>query len=326
MKKALLPLAIIAALPLTALADGPIDGKVYGKVLVTVDNIENDKGDIDQSEVNSRASRLGFAGQTKLNDDLSVIYTAEYEISVDGDSQEFKQRNIYGGLMGSWGTLVAGKMDTPTKVAQNKIDQFNDLPGDFASTFDGENRLGNMIAYTTPNMSGFAATIAMIAAEGNIVDGGTTANDGFDSISAAVSYTAGDLYLAVSTDQDVASKLHKNNYVDLTRFVVQYTIADLQLGAMYEQSEDNATGNVIDEDGFFVSAGYKIDAVTLKAQFGSTENDADNTEQETWSVGADYKLGGNTKLLSYYTVNTDTNSASVDSEEKVLGVGLEHKF
>lgn len=327
MKKALLPLAIAAALPMTALADGPIDGNVYGKVLVTVDSYEqtydaNPSADVDEMEVNSHASRIGFAGKTELSPGLYAIYTLEFEVDVDeGDvkGQTFGQRNIYGGLMGDWGTLVAGKMDTPTKVAQNKIDLFNDLFGDLKNAFEGENRESNVVSYSTPDMSGFGASIAFVASESDDVDGDGQDDDGFDGYSASVSYTAGGAYVALAADQDVDGQ-------ELVRLVGQYNIGNLQLGAMYQQNEDNVDGDSIDEDGYFVSAAYKIDKITLKAQYGETENDANDKEEETWSIGADYKLGSNTKLLSYYTVNTDTDAADDETEESVFGVGLEHKF
>jgi hypothetical protein len=46
---------------------------------------------------------------------------------------------------------------------------FNDLEGDLKNTFEGENRLSNIIAYTTPPNNGFSATIAMIPAEAKIL-------------------------------------------------------------------------------------------------------------------------------------------------------------
>jgi len=322
MKKVLLSAAVASTLSLApyGFADGPIDGTIYGKVNVSVVNADN--GSTDQWNLNSNASRLGVKGKTEIADGLYAVYKAEFEVCVDdGDckGQTFAQRNIMGGIRGSFGTLWAGKHDTPTKLAQNKIDLFNDLEGDIKNTFEGENRASNMIAYTSPEMNGFATTLAMIPAEGSDVDGDGQNDTGLtDGMSYSVSYTKDNFYIAVAGDQDVDSQ-------DLMRIVAQYKMDALQLGVMYQQNEDNLGSK--DESGVFVSAAYKLDKkTTLKAQYGSIEDDVDGDEEETLSLGADYKLAKGTKLYVFYTDNTDSSIGNSDKEDTAFGLGMEHKF
>ena len=322
MKKVLLSAAVASTLSLApyGFADGPIDGTIYGKVNVSVVNADN--GSTDQWKLNSNASRLGVKGKTEIADGLYAVYKAEFEVCVDdGDckGQTFAQRNIMGGIRGSFGTLWAGKHDTPTKLAQNKIDLFNDLEGDIKNTFEGENRVSNMIAYTSPEMNGFATTLAMIPAEGSDVDGDGQNDTGLtDGMSYSVSYTKDNFYIAVAGDQDVDSQ-------DLMRIVAQYKMDALQLGVMYQQNEDNLGSK--DESGVFVSAAYKLDKkTTLKAQYGSIEDDVDGDEEETLSLGADYKLAKGTKLYVFYTDNTDSSIGNSDKEDTAFGLGKEHKF
>ena len=322
MKKVLLSAAVASTLSLApyGFADGPIDGTIYGKVNVSVVNADN--GSTDQWKLNSNASCLGVKGKTEIADGLYAVYKAEFEVCVDdGDckGQTFAQRNIMGGIRGSFGTLWAGKHDTPTKLAQNKIDLFNDLEGDIKNTFEGENRVSNMIAYTSPEMNGFATTLAMIPAEGSDVDGDGQNDTGLtDGMSYSVSYTKDNFYIAVAGDQDVDSQ-------DLMRIVAQYKMDALQLGVMYQQNEDNLGSK--DESGVFVSAAYKLDKkTTLKAQYGSIEDDVDGDEEETLSLGADYKLAKGTKLYVFYTDNTDSSIGNSDKEDTAFGLGMEHKF
>ena len=322
MKKVLLSAAVASTLSLApyGFADGPIDGTIYGKVNVSVVNADN--GSTDQWKLNSNASRLGVKGKTEIADGLYAVYKAEFEVCVDdGDckGQTFAQRNIMGGIRGSFGTLWAGKHDTPTKLAQNKIDLYNDLEGDIKNTFEGENRVSNMIAYTSPEMNGFATTLAMIPAEGSDVDGDGQNDTGLtDGMSYSVSYTKDNFYIAVAGDQDVDSQ-------DLMRIVAQYKMDALQLGVMYQQNEDNLGSK--DESGVFVSAAYKLDKkTTLKAQYGSIEDDVDGDEEETLSLGADYKLAKGTKLYVFYTDNTDSSIGNSDKEDTAFGLGMEHKF
>ena len=122
-----------------AQAEGPIDGKVYGKVNLTLQS--SDEGtDSRVTELVSNASRLGFKGETSLNDDLSVIYQLEYEANFDdGDKggRTITQRDSFAGLKGGFGTVKAGIFNTPTKSAQNKVDLFSDYVGDIKNVFSG---------------------------------------------------------------------------------------------------------------------------------------------------------------------------------------------
>ncbi|MGB2313780.1 MAG: porin [Porticoccaceae bacterium] len=321
MNKVLLSSAIASTLCFASqgFAAGPIDGTVYGKVNASM--VSADDGASDQWKLNSNASRVGVKGKTKISDGLYAIYKAEFEMCIDdGDckGQTFSQRNIMAGLKGDFGTIWAGKHDSPTKLAQNKIDLFNDLEGDIKNTFEGENRVSNIVAYTTPKRNGFSATLAMIPAEGADFDQDGQDDTGLtDGISYSVSYAKDNLYLAVAGDQDVDKQ-------DLLRLVAQYKMDALKLGFMYQQNEDNL--NSKDESGYFISAAYKIDKTTLKAQYGLIEDDIDGDEEQTLSLGADYKMAKNTKLYVFYTDNTDSEVGSADDEDTSFGVGMEHKF
>jgi len=315
MKNLLLSTTVASLLALSpaAFAKGPIDGKVYGKVNVSVVNTDTNSGDM--WELNSNASRIGFKGATEISDSLEVFYKAEFEVCVDdGDckGQTFSQRNIMGGIRGSFGSVLAGKHDSPTKLAQKKIDLFNDLEGDIKNTFEGENRLSNIVAYSTPKVSGLQATLAMIPGEDTATDNGLA-----DGISYSLNYSANDLYIAIAGDQDIDSQ-------DLLRIVSQYKMDALKLGFMYQQNEKN--DGSLDESGYFISAAYKVDQLTYKAQFGTVENDITGDEEQTFSLGADYKLGKKTKAFVFYTDNSDSIVSGADKDETNFGLGLEHKF
>jgi len=289
--------AMLATAPFAA-ANGPIDGKLYGKVNVSV--VNSDSGSDDTWKLNSNASRIGLKGSTQVSEGLTVFYKTEFQVDVDGDGDVFKQRNIYAGVKGSFGSVLAGKNDTPTKLAQKKIDLFNDLEGDIKKTFAGENRMSNIIAYTTPKYGNFSATYAVMPSEG---DNGSLS----DATSYSVSYSKDDLYVAVASDSDVKG-------ADLLRVVSQYKVDAWQLGLMYQE---NDTTN---ESGYFASAAYKSNNITYKAQYGSNENDTDGSDKTTLSVGADFKLAKNTKSFVFFTDNEDSSST------KTMGLGLEHKF
>ena len=301
-------------------AEGPIGGKVYGKANLSL--VDQDSGDTSGWNLNSNASRLGIKGESKISEELAVVYQVEYEVCIDsGDckGQTFKQRNTFLGLKGNFGMVSAGKHDTPTKLAAKKVDLFNDLEGDIKNAFEGENRVSNVVAYTSPKMNGFSATLAMIPAEGEDVDQDGQDDTGLkDGLSYSINYTKDNLYLAIAGDQDIDEQ-------DLVRMIAQYQIDGLKLGFLYQQNQDNLGAK--DESGYFFSAAYSLNPdITLKAQYGEIEDDIDGDKEQTLSLGADYKLSKNTKTFIFYTDNTDSEVGLSEDAFTAFGIGMEHKF
>ena len=309
MKKTALSLAIAAVLPAFANAE-KVEVEMpefYGKVNVSIQNTQEEgKGSI--SELVSNASRLGVKGKIELNHGLEGIYKLEYETQVDdGDKggQTFAQRNIYAGIKGGFGQIIAGKFDTPFKKAQNKIDLFNDLEGDIKSAISAhDNRTANTVQYSTPKMSGLVATVAHIASEKETVNDGT---------SSSLTFTQKNVYAAIAYDTDVEAD------TDALRLVAQYSMADFTVGALWEQ--DNTEGSDNDKEGWVYSASYQLNSdIKLKAQYGESDIVKDNAE--TYSLGADYKLAKNAKAYAFVTDETFGDDTSND----YYGIGLEYKF
>lgn len=332
MRKTTLATAVasVLALPVSAYAVGPIDGSIYGKVNISV--VNDDNGTDDQMELNSNASRIGVKGKAKLTDTLYVIYKAEYESFWDDgekdDGDTFSQRNIIGGLKGNFGTIWAGKHDTPTKLAQKKIDLFNDLEGDIKNVMTGETRASNIVNYTTPNFSGFSASVATIFGE----DRSDNDKDGaFDSYSALAQYETDSVYFAVAVDENVKSGSSSQglgkDYVNILRVVGQIPIGPVTLGAMWQNAEEGdsaVTGVKLDEDSWHVSAKWKVaNGYTLKAQYTESDDDVSDNDADMLSFGLDKKLGKKTKLFAFYTT-LEQNTATDDLDW--IGAGLEHKF
>ncbi len=289
---------------------------LYGKANVSFQTA--DEGDESALELKSNASRIGVKGTYEVDESLSAIYQAEFEVQFDDgndkDDETFSQRNIFVGLKGSFGTVKAGKFDTPLKVAQKKVDLFNDLVGDIKKVItENDNRASNIVSYESPKFADFQAKVAFVASEEDGVD---------DGLSTSLSYSLDNLYLAAALDQNVEAE-----DTDAFRLVGQYSFGDVQLGLLYESVDAEGVDDV---DGTFVSVKYKVsDKLALKAQVGQSDIVAE--DGETLSIGADYKLAKNLKAFAYYTQNeTSDDLAEVVAEDQLdddyLGVGLELKF
>ncbi|MCC2637701.1 MAG: outer rane porin [Moraxellaceae bacterium] len=357
MKRNLIALGIAAAvaLPLTAQA-AP---KVYGKLNVAVEKYELDAGgplttaDVDNVQVSSYASRFGVKGEDELTATLSAVYLVEWQVNGDVTGADLTARNRYVGLKHSGlGAIKLGAYDTNLKVAQGKVDLFNDTKGDLQSIISGETRASNVIGYESPKIAdAVSLNLQLIPGEASGQPGTTpvtTSNNSYngiaDGISASVVYDKDDLYLAAAYDQEVAGNLvlTTSNLTtarrDSYRLVAAYKIADLTLGALYESSTGVNEPTIsaakdVEETAWLLSAAYKIGDTTLKAQYIAGENDvAVNAADAThYTLGVDYNFTSKTKAFGYYSAYENdtgltpaTNTSSV--EWTALAVGIEHNF
>lgn len=321
MKKTLLALAIASLLPAAAFADVT----VYGKANVSVQHADEEASATGSKvELVSNASRIGLKGGEDINSSLKVIYQFEYQTEVDdgtNGSQTFGQRNIYLGLQGVAGTIMGGHFDTPTKVAQEKVDVFNDLEGDITHIFKGEIRASNIVQYVTPTFGGgFSASVAYITEEADGVNkqANPTGVEASNGVSASFGYTSAAFYAGLAMDQDVEA-----DGVDLVRAVARVTLGAVQLGVMAEQYENDNTG--ADEDGALVSALWNItDKWVLKGQYG--QSDVKMADGETASIGLDYKMTKNSTLFSYITNVENDLLATPRRDDTYVGAGVDFKF
>lgn len=298
--------AILSTLSATAFA-GDID--IYGKANLTLQS--SDAGEGSFTEVKSNASRIGFKGGQDLGNDLKVIFKAEFQVDLDGDSDKGKSitdRNQYVGLKGNFGTVLLGKNDTVLKQSQGKVDLFSDLNGDIKSLWKGENRMSDTLTYKSPKFNGLQLGVTYIAED---------AVDAEDATSIALFY--GDkalkkskIYAAIAVDSEVKG-------YDTTRLTVQGKLAGVTLGAIAHKQEKVSDGSEV--DGFLFSAKYGFDKVTVKAQLQTAEHEGGD-DRSGMTFGADYKLAKGTKLFAFYS-SFDMDSKA---DQDYLAVGLEYKF
>ncbi|MFL1467996.1 porin [Marinobacter sp. DUT-3] len=327
MKKQLLALAIgsMVVAPSVAMADkGPI---VYGKANVSYENQDNDVEDA--WKLQSNASRLGVKGDLDLDfNQIKAVYKAEFEISVDDgdkDGETFSQRNIYGGFThDAMGTLIAGKFDTPLKVAQGKVDQFNDLQGDIKNIMAGENRTSNIVQYSTPRFAdALSVNVALIPGEDQ--DEGTDENGVADAVSSSIVFDQGMFYGSLAYDSEIEDELVADSTMDGRLNILRATglvrLDMFELGALYQLAEEEDGEG--EEDSYLISGAVKFDRVKLKAQYGLTKADLSDEELTLIGVGADYRLAKKSKVYAYFSqVEQDIG----DQEDTTFGVGFEHKF
>lgn len=325
---------VLGSLPVIAGAAGPT---VYGKVNVSLESIDFEGAGLagprvaDQWELNSNSSRLGVKGDFDLDvGNLKAVYLAEFGIDVDeGDSggETFSQRNVYAGLKGAYGTVTAGRFDTPLKRIEGPVDQFNDLYGDLDNFIGGQNRSSNIVQYQTPALwDGLTIKAAFSPAEQDDVDDDGIADDGLaDTVSASVEWARGGLYAAAAYEKDQAARRSVDGIAraDLLRATLAYRFGPLELGALAQQAEDATPGSDLKDRSLLASAAWHFDRLTLKAQGGETEGRETGETLQLWALGADYHLGAGTVAYLYLS---QLEREDAGSEDHAAGTGLVFKF
>ncbi len=343
--------AAMAVLSAPTFAAGALE--VYGKANLTLQNTDDEAQNAsegaDRWELKSNASRLGVKGELSISDDTVAFYTYELELDVtDNDKikedntnkvtgEHIKSRNQFIGLKGNFGTVLAGRSDTPFKNLQQKVDLFHDYDADPKALFTGEARANNVIQYSTPKLGFVTLNVATFLQEKYDTDAVTTddSQDGlFDATSLSAEFAITDsFYIGVGMDNDHTTASYQDGAKD-TRVVARYTLGSWQFGAMWQKHDEadghNTNGNVdaqqaavIDSpDGMLFSVSYKLgENGTLKLQHSSSDIILDGGEQN--AIGYDHKLAKNVMFFAWYSMqDQDADNKAKD----ILAAGLEVKF
>ena len=289
------------------------ESTVYGKLWISAESQRNISGN--ELDIESNASRIGIKGSLDFIEGLEAIYQIEYEVNFLGGKagelkeSTFKRRNSFIGLKGFYGTLFLGKHDTSLKDSQDKIDLFDDLAADIKTILRGENRMNNLLGFTTrTSKKGISVTF-------NAIKGSTESvnNSARDSTSVSLNYKTNSLYAALSIDSEVKG-------YDNRRLFLQVPFNRTQLGIIYQDTKKLSTG--IKEDGYVISLSRKVgDKGTFKVQFAESAMKLDSGKQT--SFGYDYQLSKKAKAFFFFTELSGNQKLK---EKDITAVGFEYKF
>lgn len=359
-------IALASAIALASITAAHAAPTVYGKAFLTLDYVSTDyaaanKTDEDTFKLTSNSSRIGFKGQDDLTDTTKLIYQLEYQINPDDDSQQFRSRNTYVGLAhNTLGTVLAGRHDTPLKLAQNKVDVFNTTLLDMKNAgVSGEYRANNVVAYKSPTIVGMpvsfmaATALSETDADGDILVSAASGTKPAvyrdrkvkdNGYSALLAYDKNGVYLAGAYDKDMgANNVNTTGVIDNTwRLVADLDmgkmnmVPGLTLGALYQQSQyyDNysiVNNNRVNNDSeveksWLISGKYKITDTpwSVKAQYVNTtdEKGVKDADVNEIAVGGEYAFNKATTGHIYAgQISRDNNK-----DDTIVGTGIEYKF
>ena len=340
-------IALVSAIALASITAAHAAPTVYGKVFLTADYTDTNYDDNyrasatatsapdDESTVklNSNASRIGFKGSEELTDTVNLVYQLEYGVSPDDDRTQFTSRNTYIGLAhNTLGTLIAGRHDTPFKLAKGNADVFNansatlsiDNAGPRGYVNLGENRVNNVVAYKSPTIVGmpltFTAAVNLSEVDKDTDISTTEKDEGANGYSASLVYDQNGVYLAAGYDnnmgvEDTAWRLAGT--VDMGKMNM---VQGLTLGALY-QNADLFNAND-DAKTWLISGKYAIANTpwTAKAQYINT--DFGNNDSSEVAVGGEYAFNKATTGHIYAGQISRDNY----KDDTIVGTGIEYKF
>lgn len=320
MKKAVLATSILAAmvstssLAATVYKDDTSELKIGGRAEARFNVSDNNEeyaatGDKVKSAFDDKSrARLSISGTTQITDGLSGF--GKYENEVDG-SGDIKARYLFGGIGTQAGDFSYGKQDTALVM----ITDFTDTMATFGAAADdavalpaGSDKQENNFAYKG-EFGGFTLGANYLAEE--LADSDQYAIAGMYSfdfgLDLGVGYAGGKV-----ADQDA-------NQVDIG---VQYSIADFTFGALYLMNfSDDIAGNSDDNDGYEVSAQYKLDKWTFVGVYNyATENDGDDDAVDNVAIEAVYKFNSNLRTYAGYKFEM------IDDLDDQIQAGIRYDF
>ncbi|EEV22932.1 Gram-negative porin [Enhydrobacter aerosaccus SK60] len=335
-------IAIASAIALASITAAHAAPTVYGKVFLTLDYVSTDydasnKKDEDTFKLTSNQSRIGFKGDDDLTDTTKLIYQLEYQINPDDDSQQFKSRNTYVGLAhNTLGTVLAGRHDTPLKLAQNKVDVFNDTLFDMANAgVSGENRANNVLAYQSPALVGMPVTFMAATAlsetdtDGDVLVKAATEVKNPDGTikkipaeyrdrkvkdngySLSLAYDQNGIYLAGAYDKDMGANNVNTGVIDNTWRLVagldmgkMNMVQGLTLGALYQQSQYYDNYSIVNNN--------RVNKAS--------------EDEKSWLISGKYKIANTPWAVKAQYVNTTDEKGVKDKDVNEIAVGGEYAF
>lgn len=340
MKKTFVALAALAALG-TASAQVTVYGKVDLGVSSTTATGAVNQG-LQVSSGNYEGSRFGVRGSHDLTGGLKIDGHYQFRIDAAGNDTTIQDTRVATlGLSGGFGSLTAGLNWTPYDSAWG-FDQleyngfsaanqswYRGAHGDNGTT--GWGTAKKSIAYSTPDMNGFNATV-MYANNGDKTD---TA-DSVPYVGLGANYAAGPLSLNFGYES-IASTVHLTTAAlagEKTTAMVMgasYNLGVATVGLGYQQANVDAKGAEWKDAGFSLSVSAPVSATTTVALGYATETTttAGKSDGKSQGLGA-HVIYNWTKQAAVYAGATQRTVTAAGSTAEVkrtsVATGLRYNF
>jgi predicted porin len=352
MQKKIIALAVASALTVPAMAFA--EATVTGQVNMSYDMYKDGAAsETTTNRLNSNNTRLIVKGAEDLGGGTSAIWQLDARLQADTGIQSsttagqlFGGNNYLGLKSDSMGTLMAGRIDAPYKVARRNLDVFFDVAGDNRSgngagikgLLSSEVRLSNALAYMSPDMSGFSVALATVfGAE----SANSTNNTKGSAYSLAGMYNAGPIYATLGYQE---AKVGSAGSGDLGSDIVGLAVDDkttaMDLGGGYktdafvinafvEQVKTTyAAGGDDKGTNYYVGGKFNFtpnDGVRLAyTKRGSLSGVTAVADANQYALGYERVMSKTTSAYATYVKTTDNEGTNADPS--AFSLGVKHSF
>ena len=256
--------------------------------------------DISGLAMESSNSKLGVRGTEDLGNGMKATFQLLMQLEVsDGTvSSNLWSQDTYVGLTGGFGSVKFGRLDTVYKQIGDTMSFLGISSGNFVSgsnvlskqgfgtsnTHRFHERFNNQIYYESPEIGGFQGAISYSLGE---IPGDVRKSS---AVSLGVTYTAGQVYLALAHEQH-------NDFFGASRNVPT-AISNTTIGTNNNRGTP-APGMRSTDTASRATAQYKFTPSTraevnfahmVLKETGGAAGRFQNYEHNTWSVGAQHKM------------------------------------
>lgn len=315
MKKSVIAMAVAAAVAApAAFADVTISGFVLQEFAFDDDTGANDDGIENHSDVG-----LVFTASEDLGNGMKAFAKIDRGTDTTNGANGTQNNDQIVGLSGSFGTIVAGRMEdfTEGKVAAMASVDSSDLVSVEPNGAHDTGRNNGAIAYVSPNMSGFQVGVA-----GYAVPGGT-AGKKFDATDMMIGYSAGGITVRLARETVDTSVLNTGgtNKQKTTSIGAEYKTGPFRVVAVH-QGVDNSNGTATDLDGWMIGGNYtmgnnKFGIGYMKDELTTT------TENKRLVLDFTHNLSKRTKA---YVTYQDNDAPAGTRDTSIWVVGMKHSF
>lgn len=326
MKKAMLVLAAMGAFAGNAWAQTNVT--VYGLVDIGLafesGGPSGSVRKLDGSGIQS-GNRLGFKGTEDLGGGLSALFTIESGFNSDTGAQAqglLYGRQVFVGLNGGFGTVLAGRQYTPHWAAIDSLDPMDGISGGAHNLLRRTVRSDNTIKYISPKLSGFTGQLSYGLGE---VAGNSSAGR---LINGSLAYENGPIVVKFAHHNGknaTATDTVKNTYLGGS-----YNFGIAKGFLAYQTSKGTGT---VDMNDALIGVQVPFGASTVMASYVRKDDKATgNNDASQIALAYTYALSKRTNLYTSY-VRIDNENTLVyrpkggdNAGDKEFNVGIRHKF
>lgn len=335
MKKSILALAVASAATLGSVAQAD-NTTLYGRVAMAVKNksVSGSGGSV--TGINNAGSRFGIRGTDELGNGLEAFYRFEFGIDPNRDKTsttvtkkemdklaklnangQLKSHSLsandgqtnrlgYVGLKGGFGAVALGRQWSPHYIdIMGAADVMNNVG---YTDYSGIFRLGNVLSYTTPEMGGFKAVLAL-QADGKAEVGANRKH--LDAYNIAAKYANNGISAGLSFIEDRNAKRKTLGG--------SFGYSNDMFNIAFAAEQQRQKGSSIKPRYFALAGEYNIsEADTVRASVATKRKAFDNEKYRAneYAIGYQHNLSSRTRVWAEYSHHdvkrgTDTNTLSL---------------